>query len=261
MAVGVTLKQRGSSEAGDLQTASNVSLKVPMDVSLVNGAASIISSDKIGSDLALTFADGTTLRVQDFFVIGENGNFSRLLLPGGEAFVTGLMGPEPAYPDGDAATVQAAQDSGTQDASGDNDNAGQDDGLGQSLDWSDPLLLAGAGLSLGSGVDFLSSGGSDPAPVTAREEEDDLAQIIDALAGGESEVLDPAEYDADVEVQVPEVETGDASEDLAGEAVDPDDAPVDATFVGAPETGEALPTLDTDAQHDLLAELMTEFVV
>jgi len=255
LAVGVTLKQRGSSEAGDLQTASNVSLNKPMDVALVDGAASIVASDKMGSDLVVTFSDGTTLRVQDFFVIGENGDFSRLLLPSGDPFVTGLMGPEPAYPDG--ATEQLAQASGAEDAAGDDGDAGQDGLVGQSVDWSDPLLLAGAGISLGSGVDFLSSGGSSTAPETGREEEDDLAQIINDFTGNESEALDPSEYDMDTQ----EADAESTAEDVAGESIGSDDVTVDGTFVGASETADVLPNAESDAPLDLLAELLTEFVV
>ncbi|MFC6758875.1 hypothetical protein ACFQFQ_04095 [Sulfitobacter porphyrae] len=144
-------------------------------------------------------------------MIGENGDFSRLLLPSGDPFVTGLMGPEPAYPDG--ATEQMAQTSGAEDAAGGDGDAGQDGLVGQSVDWSDPLLLAGAGISLGSGVDFLSGGGSSTAPETGREEEDDLAQIIDDFTGGESEALDPSEYDMDTQ----EADAESAAEDVAGD--------------------------------------------
>ena len=97
MSVGVTLKQRGASESEGVQAVSNMSLGTPADISLARGTPAIVASDKLGSDLALSFADGKTLLVRDFFVIGEEGDFSRLLLPNGEAFVTGLMGPEPSY--------------------------------------------------------------------------------------------------------------------------------------------------------------------
>ncbi|APE42433.1 hypothetical protein BOO69_02630 [Sulfitobacter alexandrii] len=226
-----------------------------MDVALVTGAASIVASDKLGSNLVVTFSDGTTLRVDDFFVIGENGDFSRLLLPSGDPFVTGLMGPEPAYPDG--ATERMAQASGAEDAAGDDGDADQDGLVGQSVDWSDPLLLAGAGISLGSGVDFLSGGGSSTAPETGREEEDDLAQVIDDFTGGESGVLDPSEYDMDT--QDVDVDAEAAAEDMAGEAIGSDDFTVEGTFVGASETADVLQNAESDAPHDLLNELLTEF--
>lgn len=259
MAVGVTLKQRGASGSEVPQAASNLSLESPMDVSLTQGAAAIVASDKLGSDLHLSFADGETLQVQDFFVIGPDGDFSRLLLPSGEPFVTGLMGPEPAYEAGGGAQGQTPEGSGAEGATRVDAAGSQDVDAAEGMDWSNPMLLAGAGLSLGSGVEFLSGGDNEPAPPTAREEDAEFARAIDELTGRDPDTLDPAEYD--LEAQTAEPETDEAAENVAAEAVDPADGTVDGTFVDGTGMAEIQLPVDAEAQHDMLAELMTEFVL
>ncbi|WP_243263353.1 hypothetical protein [Sulfitobacter dubius] len=252
VSVGIKLKQRGSSGNEDVQAVSNMSLGAPADISLAQGTPAIVASDKLGSDLALSFADGKTLLVQDFFVIGEEGDFSRLLLPDGEAFVTGLMGPEPTYStDGDVAehTVHDAEDAAALQA----EQPGVQESAGEGMDWSSPLLLAGTGLSLGAGVNFLSGSDDDGAPVAAQSETAELSLAVDEVIGAEPDKLTPEEYDSEVSTTGPE--TAEAPEGAAMEGADPADDAMEGAFVG----GADMP-MDMEYQQDLLAELMTEFV-
>lgn len=252
VSVGVKLKQRGSSGNEDVQAVSKMSLGAPAVISLAQGTPAIVASDKLGSDLVLSFADGKTLLVQNFFVIGEQGDFSRLLLPDGEAFVTGLMGPEPTYStDGDVAghTVHGAEGAAALQA----EQPGVQESAGERVDWSGPLLLAGTGLSLGAGVNFSSGNGDDGASAASESEATELSLAVDEVIGTESDRLAPEEYDSDVSTPGPE--TAEATEGAATEGSDPGDDAMEGAFVG-----DADIPMDMEYRQDLLAELMTEFV-
>lgn len=257
MSVGVTLKQRGASESEGVQAVSNMSLGTPADISLARGTPAIVASDKLGSDLALSFADGKTLLVRDFFVIGEEGDFSRLLLPNGEAFVTGLMGPEPSYiTDRNAqGSVEAGSEAEREVLSGLSE---VQEGAGESMDWSSLLLFAGTGLSLGAGVNFLSGSDEEEAPVLAQSEAQAFSLAVEEVIGTASDALEPKDYDP--EVPTTDVETGETPEDVAMEDSDPaDDAP-NGVFIGGANLSVAEMPVEAEFQHDLPPELMTEFV-
>ncbi|SFH37763.1 hypothetical protein [Sulfitobacter dubius] len=257
MSVGVTLKQRGTSESEGVQAVSNMSLGTPADISLARGTPAIVASDKLGSDLALSFSDGKTLLVRDFFVIGEEGDFSRLLLPNGEAFVTGLMGPEPSYTtDGNAqGSVEAGSEAESEVLAGLSE---VQDGAGESMDWSSPLLFAGTGLSLGAGVNLLSGNDEEEAPVLAQSEAQAFSLAVEEVIGAASDTLERKDYDP--EAPSTEVETDETPEGATMKDSDPADDATKGAFVGDANLSGAEIPMKAGFQHDLPPELMTEFV-
>ena len=257
MSVGVTLKQRGTSEIEGVQAVSNMSLGAPADIVLAKGTPAIVASDKLGSDLALRFADGKTLLVRDFFVIGEEGDFSRLLLPNGEAFVTGLMGPEPSYRADKNATGSGLTAS-EEELAPQLDLSEAQEGAGGSIDWSSPLVLAGTGLSLGAGVDFLSGSDEEEAPVLVQSEAQAFSLAVDEMIGAPSDTLEPEEYDP--EAPATEATADEAPEGAAMKDSDPADDALNGTFVGGANLSEAEMPLDAGLQHELPPELIMEFV-
>lgn len=95
-----------SSEPATRNTGNSVMLKQPSDVYLGTSAPGIAYYEKAGSDLRVTLLDNQVVVIGNFFSIGENGEFSRLLQSaGGAAEVTGLIAPEPFVPREDAPAV------------------------------------------------------------------------------------------------------------------------------------------------------------
>lgn len=236
---------------------SNMSLGAPADIALAQGTPAIVGSEKLGPDLALSFADGKTLVVRDFFVVGEEGDFSRLLLPDGEAFVTGLMGPEPIYSAQEDAAKPGLHGSET-DAAPQADIPEVEGGAGESMDWSGPLLLAGTGLTLGSGVSFLSESDEKETAEVAPNEAEELSLAVDEMMGAETDMVAPEEYDPEASTADPQA--AHRPEGAAMEETNPTEDAVESAFVGgANMTGAELP-MAAEFPHDLPPELMTEFV-
>ncbi|VDC21159.1 BapA/Bap/LapF family prefix-like domain-containing protein [Pseudogemmobacter humi] len=79
---------------------NDIRLSGPSDVYFGAAAAGIAYYEKSGSDLRVTLLDGQEVMVRNFFVIGADGEYSRLLDggAGGEVEVTGLIAPEPFIP-------------------------------------------------------------------------------------------------------------------------------------------------------------------
>lgn len=76
--------------------ATELKLESPSDVHFGAADPGIAFYEKSGSDLSVTFLDGSTVLLRDFFVIGESGGYNRLLTgDGGAEEITGLVAPEP----------------------------------------------------------------------------------------------------------------------------------------------------------------------
>lgn len=79
---------------------SELSVKTGSDIYFGKGAPGIAYFEKAGADLRVTLLDGQEVMLRDFFVIGPEGNASRLLdSAGGPVEVTGLLAPEPFQPE------------------------------------------------------------------------------------------------------------------------------------------------------------------
>lgn len=79
---------------------SEISITAPSDIYFGKGAPGIAYFEKAGADLRVTLLDGQQVVLRDFFVIGPEGDASRLLDGvGGPVEVTGLLAPEPFQPE------------------------------------------------------------------------------------------------------------------------------------------------------------------
>lgn len=172
------------------QTTSHLALDTATDIALGRSAPGIANYSKIGPDLELSFSDGQSLYVENFFVLGPQGEYSQLLATDGSVSVTGLMAPEPEPKE----TILSEQTIGTgdpmiaMDASGAEAREGNKTSFGDSApnegvadadaDWANPLLLTGVGLASGFGSTFLatsedgSSSSTAPAAITSLAVED-----------------------------------------------------------------------------------------
>lgn len=82
---------------------------------LGSGSPGIAFYEKAGADLRVTLLDGKVVSLQNFFAMGPNGEYSRLL--NGEAGtpeVTGLIAPEPFVPRDDTPALTTAPNLGTE---------------------------------------------------------------------------------------------------------------------------------------------------
>lgn len=252
MTVGVTAQTRGTDQANATSVSSRRVLAEPSDVSV---GAPILGTEKAGSDLVVRLANGETQTIENFFVIGPGGDFSRLLSADGTPVVTGLMAPEPDIPQDSEFTEAMQTPQGV--AAADPGTIGTEDGgAGGTGDWNNTALFAGAGFSLGSGIGFLSEDDSDAAPArtvqdTQPEAQTDLVAVIDALTGPEDAALQPSDF---------------ANE---GSEEDAEALPTDFGDENATELTETYGFLEADSpdpsslyvpdpQDELLADLMTE---
>ncbi|WP_126978671.1 hypothetical protein [Frigidibacter oleivorans] len=98
------------------QFGAETSVTTPSDVYFGAAAPGIAYYEKVGANLRVTLLDGQEVLIRDFFVIGEDGGFSRLLLAnGGAVEVTGLVAPEPFRP-ASATVAPAEADAAADDA-------------------------------------------------------------------------------------------------------------------------------------------------
>lgn len=228
-------------------------LAEPSDVSV---GAAILGTEKAGQDLVVRLANGETQTIENFFVIGPNGDFSRLFSASGTPVVSGLMAPEPEIPQDSEFTQAMQTPQGI--AAADTGISGPEDGGagGGASDWGNTALFAGAGLSLGSGIGFLSDDDSDTAPArtvqdTQPETQTDLATVIDSLTGPEDAALQPADF----EIQVPEEDAEAHSSDFGDENAT--ELTESYGFLEA-DSPDANLMYIPDPQDELLADLMTE---
>lgn len=150
---------------GDVTTVlgSHLALQAPAQVRLGLDAASVLEYEKSGNDLVLRLAEDGTYRIDGFFEIGAEGDYSRLLSASDELLAAGIMVPEPEYAEGmpalfaigagDSMTPAEAAAPASGPAAGGGDSGGSlVDGM---------VHLAGAGWLLGSSAVFFSDADDD----------------------------------------------------------------------------------------------------
>lgn len=245
MTTEITTQTAGSGSLATLLVGSHLPLAAPTDITLTARNAQISGYQKSGADLSVRFADGNALQLQNFFVIGEQGDFSRLISASGAPLVTGLMGPEAeSEPDepqiaeaaipsdaievfpnaalmSDAQSGAEATGAATPAPSGDAASAGNMSVGSVSADgdsggsWSQPTLLAGLGIASGLS---LSSGGTDPSAATTSAAS--AGGGIETSASNDSASNDSGADDSGTHVAGPH----DAGAETSGEDTAPDTA-------------------------------------
>jgi len=203
------------------QTTSHLALDTATDIALSRSVPGIANYSKIGPDLRLSFTDGQSLYIENFFVLSPQGEYSQLFASDGTALVTGLVAPEPepketalsAPGNGTGDPMIATEASGAEAREGSGvsmgDGASDDGAADAHADRANPLLLTGVGLASGYGSSFLatsedgSSNSAALAATTSLAAEDrnttdlesdadlnneELDQEIAALIGSEEEV-------------------------------------------------------------------------
>ncbi|MBM1813676.1 BapA/Bap/LapF family prefix-like domain-containing protein [Pseudosulfitobacter pseudonitzschiae] len=252
--VGVTTQAKDAAQALAAPVMSRRILSEPTDVSV---SASILGTEKSGQDLVVRLSNGETLNIENFFVIGPNGDFSRLLSADGSPVVTGLMAPEPDLAQ-DTEFTEAMQttEGVTPVSSGSSDIESAD--AGGAGDWGDTALFAGAGFSLGSGIGYLSDDESTPAPVAQNTQPDnqtDLATAIEELTGPEDMILEPSDFDPEAADTPPSEDAEAASSEFSGENAT--ELPETSGFLVSDSPDPSLLYIP-EAQDGLFTELMTE---
>lgn len=87
---------QGQDGAAERVAGTEMSLDAPADIFFGETTPGIAFYEKIGSDLYVTLLDGTEVQLKNFFVIGADGSYSRLLVGANRAEeITGLVAPEP----------------------------------------------------------------------------------------------------------------------------------------------------------------------
>jgi len=279
MTTEITTQTAGSGSLATLLVGSHLPLAAPTDITLTARNAQISGYQKSGADLSVRFADGNALQLQNFFVIGEQGDFSRLISASGAPLVTGLMGPEAeSEPDEpqiaeaailsdaievfpNAALMSDAQSgaevtgAATPAPSGDEAPAGNMSVGSVSADgdsggsWSQPTLLAGLGTASGLS---LSSGGTDPSAATTSAAS--AGGGIETSASNDSGADDSGTHvagphDAGAETSGEDTAPDTAQESALLESMAADDSLYDIALIVAPE---AQPT---SAEASLTSEM------
>ena len=87
---------QGQSGAPERIVGTELPLSQPADVFFGSASPGIAFYEKVGPDLNITLLDGTDVVIKNFFVIGPDGSYSRLLVGAERAEeITGLVAPEP----------------------------------------------------------------------------------------------------------------------------------------------------------------------
>lgn len=257
-------------DVGPSALGPQVDLSEPTDIQLAPGAAGVVSYDKVGPDLVLRLANGETSRIDNFFEAGPNGDFSRLLTASGEVVASGLMAPEPDYPDEpDAVLAAGAGESisggatvveGALEAPSDGADA---DGLmsGSFFQVAGAGLFVGSGIAFGSDSDDSTDEGSAPSVADAQQVDADL--LADALLGPEGDLaadLLSSELDVSESYDV-------ASDPSVSEPAEPPSDEANTVEAGQPQEAEGYILPETavaeiaESGADLLADLDMEFTV
>lgn len=243
---------------------SRLALEAPSDVRLALDATAITGYEKVGADLVLRLADGSTYRIDDFFKIGSDGDYSRLLTAADQLVAAGVMVPEPDYSEeapalfsfgtGDAMNTGADP---AQTAASETDGGGIGGLLDEGL-----AHFAGAGLLVGSGVVFFSDNDDDtgePSPAPAPDAAPDREDAEHGGATGSENGSDAQDIAgllfADAEVAIEDADGQDAA--TAQEAFDPEAEQADHR----PEEGVGARLSDSvgiGLPHDLLSDLEVE---
>lgn len=261
MSIEATISDPLTPGAAIVLQGDRVTLQAPSDVWLGLATSDILSFDKSGADLLLRLADGSSYQVTDFFQLGPQGTYSRLLTTSDELLVTGLMAPEPDYADTEVATVASgaveAAEAGTH-------RAEEPGGLGG---FADGALghLAGAGLMVGSGVVFFSENDQDdnsPPVQTAAPEVGEAEDTVDSEGADEAvtDLLSEAPDDA-LDALISD-ETGLETDAQAAEEPQTGEmsaGPLAAGFIVETNSGTSLSDAQLSAAtRDLLSDLEVE---
>lgn len=238
-----TLTQ-GTGQSPARTVASDVYLSEPSDVYFGTTAPGIAYYEKSGSNLVVTLLDGQEVVIHDFFVMGEDGSYSRLLDgAGGAVEVTGLIAPEPFVPQDDAPMV--ADDSGAETEA--EPQVAADDGAEQQVDDSTAASAAPVRTIGGIGVDRLIFAAFQiPAMVriASPNDDDDVEQANTTMT----------EEDAALVLSVTDNDTEASEEDQESLASGEPGAPLDDS-ANAEETGnshglgDVLQSVLDDLQH------------
>lgn len=229
MAVGILLSRGPEQGQTVSQVASIVTLSSPADIAFQPNTAPVLNFKKIGSDLSVDFADGDTLRLINFFVVGPSGEFSRLIPNGTEVVVTGLMGPEAEGGDAQelAEDYLAVPSSGfavseSTPVGGDNSMSG-----GEGSDsWSGSAIAAVVGLPLGSGLGSLFGGEDQPesedlvSSFMIEPKEKELAETVGELTKDDLDALTLGETQPESDWMDLPNEGEPAKELIAGDAIE-----------------------------------------
>lgn len=175
--------------------ARSVALSEPTRIALGQRGAAVLEFSKSGADLAVHFADGPSVFIEDFFVVGPEGTFSSLLDHDESVLVSGLQVPEPVQTQGTGATEVFPQFSEGDVAPSDALGADGDGRFSVSEGGSDFMtLLTGTGLASGAGL--LSEGGglavgdaSQPSRIASALTEDDISAELLPVDGADLRFL------------------------------------------------------------------------
>lgn len=251
--VGVTTQAKDAAQALAAPVMSRRILSEPTDVSV---SVSILGTEKSGQDLVVRLSNGETLNIENFFVIGPDGDFSRLLSSDGSPVVTGLMAPEPDLAQDTEFTEAMQTTEGVAPVGSDpSDIESADAG-----DWGDTALFAGAGFSLGSGIGYLSDDDNASVPVAQNpqpESQTDLATAIEELTGPEDMILEPSDFDTEAAETPPPEDAETASSDFSGENAT--ELPETSGFLVSDSPDPSLLYIP-DPQDGLFTDLMTEII-
>ena len=257
MATEITTQTAGSGSLATLLVGSHLPLASPTDVTLTSRNAQISGYEKSGADLNIRFADGHALEVQNFFVIGEQGDFSRLISSTGAPLVTGLMGPEaeddtlpaplaePALPAGaievfpNPALLEQAGAAPSESASmaahsgatlSVSDTSTSGGGAGS---WTQPTLLAGLGLASTVGLSSGASGDAGSSATTASAAQTLSLEADAPLAeGSKAQIAHEADF----------ASAEDAHENALLDSMADQDSPYDIALILAPSPQPAVGT-------------------
>ena len=182
---------------------AGLQLSVPTDITLSQGNAAIRGYEKHGADLVLQLADGQALTAENFFVIGENGDFSRLIAQNGEIVATGLLVPEPEQgfetpTDLETSEGFAAPSSeGTVDTAArpNSDPAPVEASAASGSGWARPAMLAGVGLT--SGAALLGQGSANENTTSAAAS--DESATTEASPHSDTSLNEDAPQDTDLD--------------------------------------------------------------
>ncbi|WP_376873555.1 hypothetical protein [Albirhodobacter sp. R86504] len=179
MAIEITTQNVGAPIPSPQYVLSPLKISHPTDIRLTQSNAAVQSYDKVGADLIVTFADGETLIATNFFVIGETGDFSRLVAADGEVLVTGLLAPEPndtLSPTESFAPIDAGEPGGSsmQAVTQETGNFGGA--------WAKPALFAGLGFSSGTVLFANNDEATSASPVASTTTSQDEALDTEALS-------------------------------------------------------------------------------
>lgn len=266
MSIELSVRAMGQDQSQSLAVDSGVALSRATEITLPTGAPAIVRHEKFGRDLAIQFEDGQTLRIENFFVMGPDGEFSRFLYEGDEPTITGLIAPEPSTEDmgigietdpAGGAEVDGAMPRQAFVPDGASDTGGGFFGE------SSTILKAGAGLAAGYGsMSLLSSEGDDgdseshsASSAAAALSDDDAASLeheLEAVLGAPEAEEDP------LRALVAEFAGAAFVDDVLGASSDQDAPPQDDGMSG-PLFAETSPMpIELHADPDLLLPLIAE---